>query len=297
MTDFIIRSNARNLNILIIFIQILSITPTLYWLQYIQENASAGLFLYFIHFFLHLVFLFISMFSLKKNPTDLPKFSLILFFAALGTTIIAGSTLFRSDVDGINYFMPPNIILIRIGFIFYLILILAYLGFLVISKKSIKHQNDPKSTPSRKNKIIAGIFGILLGDLGIHQFYLGNIGNGLLMLLFCWTGIPGLIGFIEGIIILGMSHQEFARKYEVQISGTNTSQLPANPNNFQTQPALNSKMLTNTIISQSKITNTSINPQNDANNQNEYGYCPKCGRSLEGWFEFCPKCGNKLPKQ
>ena len=34
----------------------------------------------------------------------------------------------------------------------------------------------------------------------IPQFYAGKIGMGILYVLFCWTGIPALIAFIEFII-------------------------------------------------------------------------------------------------
>ncbi len=66
----------------------------------------------------------------------------------------------------------------------------------------------------KKNRIAAGLFGILLGGLGIHKFYLGKIGWGILYLALCWTFIPALAGLIEGILYLTMSDQEFAAKYE-----------------------------------------------------------------------------------
>jgi TM2 domain-containing membrane protein YozV len=62
-----------------------------------------------------------------------------------------------------------------------------------------------------KNKVTAGLFALLLGGLGIHKFYLGQVGSGIVYLLFCWTLIPGIIAFIEGIILLTMT--DFARKY------------------------------------------------------------------------------------
>jgi TM2 domain-containing membrane protein YozV len=69
------------------------------------------------------------------------------------------------------------------------------------------------SAPNGKNKIAAGLFAILLGDVGAHKFYLGDMGMGVLYLIFCWTGIPAIIGLIEGIIYLVMSDQDFAYKY------------------------------------------------------------------------------------
>lgn len=66
---------------------------------------------------------------------------------------------------------------------------------------------------SDKNRVTAGLLAILLGGLGIHKFYLGQSGQGVLYLLFCWTFIPALIGFIEGIMYLSMSEAEFQNKY------------------------------------------------------------------------------------
>ncbi len=59
-----------------------------------------------------------------------------------------------------------------------------------------------------KSKIAAGIFGILLGSLGIHNFYLGYTGKGLLQLLLsvlscgALSFISAIWGLIEGVLIL-----------------------------------------------------------------------------------------------
>ena len=69
------------------------------------------------------------------------------------------------------------------------------------------------STASGKNRIAAALFAIILGGVGIHKFYLGRVGQGILYLLFCWTFIPAVIGFIEGIIYLSMPDSTFEAKY------------------------------------------------------------------------------------
>ena len=59
-----------------------------------------------------------------------------------------------------------------------------------------------------KSKVAAGVLGILLGGLGIHNFYLGYTGKGVAQLLIsilslgflAW--ISGIWGLIEGIMIL-----------------------------------------------------------------------------------------------
>lgn len=55
---------------------------------------------------------------------------------------------------------------------------------------------------NQKNKTVAALLAIFLGGFGIHKFYLQKTGTGLLYLLFFWTFIPAIIGFIEGIILL-----------------------------------------------------------------------------------------------
>ena len=59
-----------------------------------------------------------------------------------------------------------------------------------------------------KSKVVAGVLGILLGAFGIHRFYLGYNGVGIVMLLLtvCTCGYGAIItgpwGLIEGILCL-----------------------------------------------------------------------------------------------
>lgn len=68
-----------------------------------------------------------------------------------------------------------------------------------------------------KNKLVAGLLGIFLGGIGVHKFYMGKIGMGIIYILFCWTGIPSIVGFIEGIIYLCSNDENFQLKHHVRI--------------------------------------------------------------------------------
>lgn len=68
-----------------------------------------------------------------------------------------------------------------------------------------------------KSKVVAGILGIFLGGLGIHKFYLGKIGQGIVYILFCWTFIPAVIGLIEGIVYLCSNDENFQLKHHVRL--------------------------------------------------------------------------------
>jgi TM2 domain-containing membrane protein YozV len=64
-----------------------------------------------------------------------------------------------------------------------------------------------------RSRTTAAIFALFLGGLGAHKFYLGQPGLGILYLLFCWTFIPAMVGFIEGIVYFSTSDDSFNARY------------------------------------------------------------------------------------
>ena len=66
---------------------------------------------------------------------------------------------------------------------------------------------------SSKNKTTAALLALFFGGIGMHKFYLGKTGMGVLYLVFCWTLIPAIIAFIEAIQLFSMSESEFSMKY------------------------------------------------------------------------------------
>jgi len=79
-------------------------------------------------------------------------------------------------------------------------------------KKKLKRDTASEISSSR-NKVIAALLAIFLGGLGIHKFYLGKVGWGIIYFIFSWTFIPAIIGFLEGIIYLSMSDKDFLARY------------------------------------------------------------------------------------
>lgn len=63
-----------------------------------------------------------------------------------------------------------------------------------------------------KSKVTAILLALFLGGLGIHKFYLGEWGWGVVYLLFCWTYIPALVAFIEMIRYIMLSDEDFKAK-------------------------------------------------------------------------------------
>lgn len=78
------------------------------------------------------------------------------------------------------------------------------------NKESPQHYYQPTGN---KSKTVAAVLAIFLGGFGIHKFYLRRPGWGIVYIIFCWSYIPAIIGFIEGIIYLCMNEEDFDYKY------------------------------------------------------------------------------------
>lgn len=77
--------------------------------------------------------------------------------------------------------------------------------------------NRPMMYTTVKSRVTAGVFALLLGGLGIHKFYLNKAGLGIAYLLFCWTFVPAIIAFVEGIIYLTQDDQTFSKNQGVRV--------------------------------------------------------------------------------
>ncbi|BAO54464.1 TM2 domain-containing protein [Nonlabens marinus] len=66
-------------------------------------------------------------------------------------------------------------------------------------------------------KVLAGLLGIFLGGFGIHKFVLGYTQEGIIQIIITvlTCGFGQIIGFIEGIIYLTKSDEEFYETYQI----------------------------------------------------------------------------------
>ncbi len=64
-----------------------------------------------------------------------------------------------------------------------------------------------------KSKVTAGLLGIFFGGLGVHRFYLGYVGLGIVQIIVTifTVGFGAIWGFIEGILILTGSMNKDAK--------------------------------------------------------------------------------------
>jgi TM2 domain-containing membrane protein YozV len=79
----------------------------------------------------------------------------------------------------------------------------------------------------RKDATVGVLLAVLLGHFGAHRFYMGEIGLGFIYLLFCWTGIPTILGFIEAFFM-----PERVRQYNVaqaMVLAAQVKSMPVSP--------------------------------------------------------------------
>ncbi len=160
------------------------------------------------------VFLAIRFFSVKLpiRPfflgTSILMFIMSISFLGAGIKeLIEGDVISYTSPDWLAAIIPTNDVLDVLGIyacfetlIPQLILILiTFLIFVMMGWK-------------RNSRREAGVIAIVFGGLGMHKFYIGKYGQGILYAVFCWSFVPALLGVAEGIHYLSESDEEFAEE-------------------------------------------------------------------------------------
>ena len=100
----------------------------------------------------------------------------------------------------------------------------AYCGQFLKSENAPQVPPPPRPTPppsqpatqtsgDKRSRIVAIILAFFLGGLGVHKFYLRQVGWGILYLVLCWSYLSLVASIVDIIILAVMSDEEFDRKY------------------------------------------------------------------------------------
>ncbi len=112
-----------------------------------------------------------------------------------------------------------------------------------------------------KDEVVGVLLALFLGGFGIHRFYLGQTGAGVLYLIFCWTGIPSIVAFIECFFMPGRVRAYNTAQAQMIVAGIAGSAPPA----YAAAPPLQT-------ISTTRV-------------------CSACGTTVPAEAGFCAHCG------
>jgi TM2 domain-containing membrane protein YozV len=110
----------------------------------------------------------------------------------------------------------------------------------------------------QKDEVVGVLLALFLGTFGAHQFYMRRPGLGILYILFCWTGIPTIVSFVECFFMPGR-----IRQFNLALATYFASQLAA------AAPA--------------------VNPAPPVPMQS----CAACGSVIPVGSNYCGRCGAK----
>jgi TM2 domain-containing membrane protein YozV len=123
---------------------------------------------------------------------------------------------------------------------------------------------------ARKDELVGILFALLLGTFGVHKFYLNRNTAGVLYLLFFWTGIPAILGFIECFLMPGR-----VRAYNAAQASFIASQILASPSPTGPSEASTSSGIHLPPVHAIPTTQP----------------CTACGQAINPTASFCPHCG------
>lgn len=77
-----------------------------------------------------------------------------------------------------------------------------------------------KYLSEKKDTTTAVLLALFVGGLGVHWFYLGRTGKGVLYLLMCWTFLPAIAALFEAITMsnrINQMNQETAARIAAEV--------------------------------------------------------------------------------
>jgi TM2 domain-containing membrane protein YozV len=126
----------------------------------------------------------------------------------------------------------------------------------------------------RRDEVVGVLLALFLGGFGVHHFYLRRVGLGILYVVFSWTGIPWILGFIECFFMPGRV-REFNAIQAAGIAAALGMQMPGWGQPF----------------------NVTVNvpaPATAASLSSTLSACARCSQTNPAGARFCSACGGTL---
>jgi TM2 domain-containing membrane protein YozV len=66
-----------------------------------------------------------------------------------------------------------------------------------------------------KKKSVAIFLALFVGGIGVHHFYLGNKGRGIIYMLLSWTLMPLIASFVDALVLMTLTPDQFHSFYNL----------------------------------------------------------------------------------
>ena len=129
-----------------------------------------------------------------------------------------------------------------------------------------------------KDEIVGVLLAFFLGNFGVHKFYLHRNTAGVFYLLFFWTGIPAILGFIDCFFMPGN-----VRAYNAAQAAYIASQILASPS--PAAPTEDPDRTSSAVHLPPVHAIPTTQP------------CTACGQAINPTASFCPHCGSSQSVQ
>lgn len=82
-------------------------------------------------------------------------------------------------------------------------------------QQPVTNVNVTFTQPAGKSvsKVAYVLLALFLGGIGVHNFYAGKVGLGILYLVFCWTFVPAIAALVQAIIAICKTSDPNGRIY------------------------------------------------------------------------------------
>jgi TM2 domain-containing membrane protein YozV len=143
---------------------------------------------------------------------------------------------------------------------------------------------------ARRDEVVGILLALFLGTFGVHHFYLRRTGLGILYIVFFWTGIPTVLGFIECFFMPGRVREFNA----IQAAGIAAALGIAMPGWNQQPVNVTVNVPPPTAGGLSPQAATPYTPVTAVAQPGTLVACPKCQKTNAAGARFCAGCGGPL---
>ncbi|HWG19837.1 MAG TPA: NINE protein [Terracidiphilus sp.] len=135
----------------------------------------------------------------------------------------------------------------------------------------------------RRDEVVGILLALFLGTFGAHHFYLRRTGLGILYLIFFWSGIPSILGFIECFFMPGRVREFNA----IQAAGIAFILGMPVPPGWGWPPI-------NVQVNVPAAANAAPHPASTLPLPGALIACPNCQHTNVAGARFCSACGSVL---